>query len=243
MSENTAISWCDHTFNPWHGCRPVSAACSNCYARMLTKRFGPSLPWDGTKYRIFDEKHWNEPHRWNAKAAKTGKRERVFCGSMCDVFDGNILLQEERDKLWPLIESTPALDWLLLTKRPENIRMPFSLPLENVWLGTTVEDRSVLGRIAELKRHPAAVHFLSCEPLLGDLGRINLTGIDWVICGCESGPGARAMNWLWSDKLLGQCLQQNTPFFFKQAKTAQGKLDHEPLLHGRTWRQFPEPRR
>lgn len=251
MGKDTSISWATHTFNCWHGCRPVSPECAHCYARTLAARFSPSLPWDGTKYRLFDKTHWHEPVRWNAKAAKDGKRARVFCGSMCDVFDGNFLLDEMRASLWKLISVTPSLDWLLLTKRPENIErmLPFVQlgghlveRFSNAWLGTTVGCRASLPRVDVLRALPATVHFLSCEPLLEDLGKINLRGISWAIAGCESGPGARPMDYVWAENILKQCQKAGVPFFFKQAHDRNGKLDHEPTMWGATWRQFPEVR-
>jgi protein gp37 len=248
MGEKTGIAWTDHTFNCWWGCRKVSAECSACYAEKLAARFSPSLPWDGTKYRLFDKAHWHEPVKWNAKASKEGKRARVFCGSMCDVFDGNFILDELRASLWKLISITSSLDWLLLTKRPENIArmMPFIEiggelieRFSNVWLGATVGCKSSLPRVDELQRLPAAVRFLSVEPLLEDLGRIDLSGISWVIVGAESGRSARPMQLDWVRSIRDQCVAAGVPLFFKQA-WVQGKLDHEPRLDGRTWRQFPE---
>lgn len=125
MGEKTKIPWCHHTFNPWWGCSKVSAGCANCYAETWARRcgfvvFGPDKP-----RRFFEEKHWREPLRWNADAAQAGERRRVFCGSMCDVFEGDDSGANEtdygRDELWNLIVETPNLDWLLLTKRPQNI--------------------------------------------------------------------------------------------------------------------------
>ena len=248
MSENSAISWTTHTFNTHWGCRKISAECSACYAEAVAARFAPSLPWDGTKYRLFDEAHWREPVRWNAKAVKAGKRARVFCGSMCDVFDGNMLLDDLRVRLWKLIDVTPSLDWLLLTKRPENIgRMIPTIQIggeelsrfDNVWLGTTVGCKASLPRLEILRGLLAAVRFLSVEPLLEDLGRIDLSGISWVIVGCESGPSARPMQDDWVRSIRDQCQAAGVPLFYKQ-QFVNGRLDHEPTLDGRTWRQFPE---
>ena len=120
MSERTAIGWCDHTFNPWWGCQRVSDGCARCYAEAMAKRTGNPV-WGPGARRFFGEKHWQEPVRWNAAAERLSVRRRVFCGSMCDVFEDRPDLVEPRGRLWRLIRATPHLDWLLLTKRPENI--------------------------------------------------------------------------------------------------------------------------
>lgn len=164
--------------------------------------------------------NWAKPVCWNREAQKTGIRRRVFCGSMCDVFDKNAP-EGQRERLWELIRNTPMLDWQLLTKRAPNIEK--YLPADwgdgydNVWLGVTVENRRHgLGRMARLKQIPAKVHFLSCEPLLEGLGRVDLAGIDWVIVGGESGPYARPMDIAWVGAIRRQCEAQGVPFFFKQ---------------------------
>lgn len=173
MSENSAIEWTHHTFNPWWGCTKVSPGCSACYAEAFDKRVGGAHWGPGVERRTFGEKHWNEPKKWDAKAAKLGERHRVFCSSMADVFDAEAPAGQI-ERLWPLIRETPHLDWLLLTKRPE--RIGASLPADwgdgypNVWLGTSVEDQTrAAERIHRLTFIPAVVRFLSCEPLLGPI--------------------------------------------------------------------------
>lgn len=182
MATNSAIEWTDHTFNPWWGCVKVSPGCQHCYAETLSKRFGNNIwgPAKTTDRRLFDTKHWAEPRKWNAKAKADGVRARVFCASMADVFEDHPQLVEARAQLFDLIEQTPNLDWLLLTKRPENIlrMLPFrwlnNMPA-NVWLGTSVENQEQAERrIPFLTQTGARVLFLSCEPLLGPL---NLTSI------------------------------------------------------------------
>ena len=123
MADKTKISWCDATFNPWWGCVKVSEGCQNCYAETFAKRTGHAIwgPAATTQRRTFGDKHWQEPLKWNADAVKAGERRRVFCASMADVFEAHPQLHTERALLWAMIEQTPALDWLLLTKRPENI--------------------------------------------------------------------------------------------------------------------------
>ena len=239
MGKDSKIAWTDHTFNPWWGCTKIGQECVFCYAEEQAHRWGFKC-WGNAPRRLFGDSHWNDPVRWNKAAEKSGKREKVFCGSMCDVFeDGVPGLDKQRTLLWKLIEATPTLDWLLLTKRPANIALTGLLP--NVWLGTTVGCRSGLRRVDELRRLPATVRFLSVEPLLEDLGTVDLSGINWVIVGCESGPNARQMQLDWVRSLRDQCVSAGVPLFFKQA-WVQGKLDHDPKLDGRTWRQFPERR-
>lgn len=180
MGENTLIEWADHTFNPWIGCTKVSPACDHCYAeRLATARLG--VAWGPhAERRVTADSTWRQPLAWNRKAQREGKRARVFCASLADVFD-NQAPELWRAGLWDLIARTPHLDWLLLTKRPQNIAK--MLPAgwgaghPNVWLGTTVENQAEADRrIPELLDVPAKVHFLSCEPLLGpvDLTRVRV---------------------------------------------------------------------
>ena len=123
MGNTTTISWTDATFNPWWGCTKVSRACDNCYAETIAKRFHPEQAlWGHDDRRIFGEKHWAEPLRWaRTLPAKLGRRPRIFCASMADVFDNHPAVAAEREKLWALIEKTPELDWQLLTKRIGNV--------------------------------------------------------------------------------------------------------------------------
>jgi len=172
MGIETAISWCHHTFNVAWGCTKVSPACTNCYAEAWAKRAGHEVWGPQQPRRTFGEKHWSEPLKWNAAAQKAGERRRVFCSSMADVFEDHPTIAEERLKLWPLIEATPWLDWLLLTKRPENFN---SFAPEhwrkgwptNAWPMTTAENQHFANiRIPELLKVPASVHGVSMEPLL-----------------------------------------------------------------------------
>lgn len=220
MAENSAIEWTDHTFNPWLGCTKISPACDHCYAEGWAKRTGQAALWQGERRRT-SEANWREPLKWNKKAREFATRYRVFCASLADVFD-NQVPQEWRRDLWALIAATPSLDWLLLTKRPQNIdRMlphAWNCGWPNVWLGTTVESRDeMLKRAHHLAAIPAAVRFWSCEPLLGDIGAIPAEIMpDWVITGGESGPGARPMHPDWVRSLRDKCAAASVPFFFKQ---------------------------
>ncbi len=222
MAANSKIEWTHSTFNPHWGCARVSPGCEHCYAETFAHRLGLKVWGANADRREFGDKHWTEPLKWDKAAAKAGERHRVFCASMADVFEDHPVAQRSRDRLWPLIKSTPNLDWLLLTKRPENIaRM---LPADwgtgyaNVWLGTTVEDRKRKGRIDELRAVPAAIHFLSLEPLLEDpdLGDDDLAGIDWVIVGGESGHGARRFDVTWARSIISQCRAAGVAVHVKQ---------------------------
>ena len=121
MAKDSKIEWTHHTFNPWWGCAKVSPACKHCYAETWAKRVGKDLWGAKSPRRFFSDAHWREPFKWNAEAVTLGERRRVFCASMADVFEARAELDPWRDKLWTVIEATPALDWLLLTKRPHRI--------------------------------------------------------------------------------------------------------------------------
>jgi protein gp37 len=223
VSEKTEIAWTDHTFNSWWGCVEVSPACDNCYARTDAKRYGHAVWGKSAPRRFFGDKHWNEPIRWNRKAAADGVRRRVFCASMADVFEdrpNDLNMGAERLRLWDLIKATPALDWLLLTKRPGNIERFGARVLNqpNVWLGTTVENRvHGLPRIDVLQRvEHSGIKFLSIEPLIEDLGAVDLGGIHWVIVGGESGHHARPFDVAWARTLTAQARAAGAAPFVKQ---------------------------
>lgn len=182
MGANSEIAWTHHTFNAWWGCQRVSPGCEHCYAESFSKRVGLKVWGPTTERRFFGDKHWAEPLKWNRAAEKAGERHRVFCASMADVFEDREDLLVPRARLATLIAQTPHLDWLLLTKRPENADGmwlnaqidafngadslgPVWLP--NIWLGTTAEDRKRADeRIPHLLATPAAVRFVSYEPAI-----------------------------------------------------------------------------
>jgi protein gp37 len=221
VSETTAIEWTHHTFNPWWGCTKVSPGCTHCYAESFAKRTGHAVWGAGVPRRFFGDKHWAEPLKWNADAMRAGERRRVFCASMADVFEADGALVAHRERLWRLIGCTPHLDWLLLTKRPENAegmapwrgRWP-----ENVWLGTSVENAEHgIPRVTTLRNIDGPrIRFLSIEPLLEDLGWVVLRRIDWAIIGGESGPKARPCDVAWIRSLVTQCREAGTACFVKQ---------------------------
>ncbi len=226
MAKNSQIEWTHHTFNPWWGCSKVSPACENCYADLWARRMGHDLWGTRAPRRTFTDAHWKEPATWNQEARESRERKRVFCASMADVFEDRAVLQPHRERLWNLIEATTNLDWLLLTKRPENVArmVPWKkLWPRNVWLGTSVENQEYAERrLPHLLAQPAAIRFLSCEPLLGYLDlkkwfkRPSLHPIDWIIAGGESGPNARPMHPDWATGLRDQCQTNGVPFHFKQ---------------------------
>lgn len=244
MSKRTGIKWTDHTWNPWQGCTRVSEGCRYCYAEAGTRRFGLSV-WGESPRRVTSPSGWRKPLNFNREAERDGVRRRIFCGSWCDVFEDHPVAEENRPRLWDLIAETPALDWLLLTKRPE--RIAASLPLTwgvgwpNVWLGTSIENRATLHRADSLRSIPAAVRFLSCEPLLEPLDELNLSSIDWLIVGGESGPNARPMRPEWAAALRDLCTRAGIPFFYKQSG---GRDRHKggDLLEGERLQAFPKPR-
>lgn len=223
MAKDSGIEWTHHTFNPWWGCVRLSPACAHCYAERWAKRLGEDL-WGGdAARRFFGDAHWREPLKWNAEAERLGVRSRVFCASMADVFEPRRDLDPWREKLWGLIEKTPALDWLILTKRPGQLKHVYPWahnPRDNVWLGTTAENQKWANRRVErLLSVEAKVRFLSCEPLLStiDLSSWLEAGqISWVIAGGESGPEARPTHPNWIRSLRDQCRRNEVPFHFKQ---------------------------
>lgn len=194
MGKDSKIEWTHHTFNPWRGCTKVSAGCAHCYAESMAARNPGVLGvWGDKGTRVVaSDAMWREPLKWNREAAAEGVRRRVFCASMADVYGDRDDVVSARARLFALIRETPALDWLLLTKRPENIMRlsvgtliaDVSAPWpDNVWIGTSVEDqRAADERIPHLLRVPARVRFLSMEPLLG---RVDLGA--WVAPVCHCG--------------------------------------------------------
>ncbi len=244
MAEATIIAWTDRTFNPWMGCVKVSDGCANCYAETLTSgRMGIRDLW-GAKARRqrTAPANWKKPLKWNREAIAAGESTRVFCASLCDVFEGRTDTDEYLRDLWDLIRATPALDWQLLTKRPENIlaRLPadWGDGWGHVWLGTSIEDARVAHRAKTLSKVPARTRFISYEPAIGPLAHaLDLQGIDWVIYGGESGPGHRAEDKQWARDVHALCGEQDAAFFHKQSAGYRTELGIE--LDGRLVREYP----
>jgi protein gp37 len=244
MAAQSSIEWTDSTFNPWVGCTKIKrprdkpSACDFCYAEKWAKRSG-MVAWGNHPRRRTTESYWRGPLKWNLQASdfhrKVGRRRRVFCASLADVFD-NQANAEWRSELFDLIRQCDQIDWQLLTKRPQNIGK--MLPRDwrdgypNVWLGTTAEDaESYQQRVSHLLALPAAVRFVSYEPALGPLGTIKVADKtpDWIIIGGESGVSAdlaRPTRPQWVRDVIAQCDQYNVAPFLKQ----WGSYSNNPLV-------------
>jgi protein gp37 len=243
MAENSKIEWTTHTFNPWIGCTQVSPACDRCYAMvMMDHRYG-KVRWGAGEDRVrTSPANWALPKKWNRKAETAGDRPFVFCASLADVFD-NEVDERWRADLFDLIEATPHLTWLLLTKRIGNVRK-MTNPLaghrmlpRNAAVGATLEnqdvydrDRMKLREVAELCE--PAFTFASIEPMLGPVVLDN-NAPDWIICGGESGHGARYMDPQWARSLRDGSQRLNRAFFMKQM-TGKTPIPADLLV-----RQFP----
>lgn len=220
MGENTKIEWATHTFNPWIGCQKVSPGCDHCYAESLATRYGWTTWGPHGERKLTSDANWRKPLQWARAARKAGVRERVFCASLADWLD-NQAPAPWRERLAVLIDETPEIDWLLLTKRIENFDKLAPWHADdvppNVWLGITCEDQERYDR-----RWPilagigARVRFISYEPALGPL-RLGAGSLPcWVIAGGESGHGARPAHPQWFRDLRDECAASGVAFLFKQ---------------------------
>jgi len=250
----TGIEWTDATWNPVAGCSVISSGCTNCYAMEmarrleamgvekyagLTRKSGKRTVWNGIVRE--DRKALSIPYRWR-------KPRKIFVNSMSDLFheevsDAFIL------EVWQVMRDTPQHSYQILTKRPERMaelvieRFGYSLP--NVWLGTSVENSDMTDRIEHLRRVPAAIRFLSFEPLIGPVGPIDLTDMHWAIVGGESGRSARPIQEQWIDEIYDQCTAAETAFFFKQWGTwgkdnkKRSKKANGREYRGQTWDEMP----
>jgi len=243
MGKTTAIEWTDHTFSPWAGCHKVSPACKNCYAEKGPLASFKGIAWGpDTPRRPMADSTWANPIRWNRAAEKAGVQRRVFCGSVCDVFEARGDLDERRARLWRLIEATPNLIWLLLTKRPEEVlrrvpvwwleaeaegAVPAPAPTacrwpSNCWIGTTVEDQQRADeRIPHLLRIPAPVRFLSMEPLLGpvDLASGYLADVSRFTWSRQSrDPYDRGIQWVIAGGESGPRARPSHPDWFRSIR-------------------------
>lgn len=252
MAENSHIGWTTHTFNTCWGCTKVSAGCKHCYADTLARRFGDDIWGPGAGRKPMSDKYWASLDKWQRKAEKgvtdDERHPRVFCNSMSDLFEGPETCQTDaayavvtagRARLFAAIARTPNLQYLLLTKRPENMNamVPESWKdgwPANVWAGTSVEDQENADRRIPLLLQVPARRFLSVEPLLGPIDLWSArydwplggagkgsafawgNGVSWVIVGGESGPGARPMHPDWVRRIRDDTVAAEVPFFFKQ---------------------------
>lgn len=240
--KTTKIEWTDKTWNPITGCTKFSSGCAHCYAETMSRRLyamGVEKYTNGFKLTLH-EGCLNEPLAWK-------KTHNIFVCSMSDIFHENVPF-EFVDKIMHTILQTPQHRYQILTKRAERMAEYFAqrqVPA-NVWLGVTVETESSKTRIDQLRKIPATVHFLSCEPLLESLGKLNLNGIEWVIVGGESGPKARPMQEEWALDIKKQCEDQSSAFFFKQWGTwgsdgiKRNKHANGKLLSGKVIQEMPK---
>jgi protein gp37 len=251
MAESTAIEWTDATFNPWWGCVRVSPACAHCYADTIAQRYGQRVWGTDSARRFLSDNHWRQPFLWNKRAIERDTPTKVFCASMADVFEDRDDLVLWRERLWGVIQETPMLHWQLLTKRPENVAgmVPWGEPWPaNVWIGTSIENSRHTFRADILRELPAAVRFISAEPLLGSLflngkpnrAPLDLDGINWVIAGGESGHRFRPVDLAWVRELRDACVSGGVAFFYKQQGGRTPKKGGRDL-DGRTWDEFPVP--
>jgi len=245
MGSSSSIEWTDATWNPVGGCTIVSPGCTNCYAMRMaarleamgqdkykgtTRKTGGRYKWTGKV--VLDYKALTVPQTWR-------KGRRIFVNSMSDLFHEDVPL-DFISAVFQVMKETPQHTYQVLTKRADRL-LKLSPQLSwpaNTWMGVSVENEDYLGRVDCLRKSHAAVKFLSLEPLLGPLNGINLAGIDWVIVGGESGPGARPMNPEWVREIRDQCLEADVAFHFKQwggpVKSTTGRV-----LDGRTWDEMP----
>ncbi|MFC4535282.1 DUF5131 family protein [Sphaerisporangium dianthi] len=243
MADHSAIEWTEATWNPTTGCDRVSAGCDHCYALTLAKRLkamgNPKYQTDGdgrTSGPGFGLAVHHDtltvPYRWRAPRT-------VFVNSMSDLFHARV----PRDfvhQVFQVMTDTPRHTYQVLTKRSRRLRLlasELTWP-KNVWMGVSVESADVSYRVDDLRAVPAAVRFLSCEPLLGPLDNLDLTGIAWVIAGGESGPRHRPLDATWVRELRDRCKEAGVAFFFKQWGGYTPKAGGREL-DGRTWDEFP----
>jgi protein gp37 len=235
MAGNSHIEWTDATWNPVTGCSKVSPGCKHCYAERMAKRLqAMGQPNYANGFEVTLQPHMLElPLEWK-------RPRRVFVNSMSDLFHKDVPLSFIK-KVFSVMRRANWHQYQLLTKRSERLLevSPLLTWEPHIWIGVSVENDDYTSRIDDLRKTGADVKFLSLEPLLGPLRKLNLRGMDWVIVGGESGPGARPMNPDWVREIRDQCVRANVPFFFKQwggpFKKRTGRV-----LDGRTWDQMPQ---
>jgi protein gp37 len=247
MGDRSTIEWTEATWNPVTGCDRVSPGCDHCYALTLAARLkamgSPKYQHDGDPRTsgpgfgvMLHPDELAVPRRWR-------RPRRVFVNSMSDLFHPRVP-PEFIAAVFAVMAVTPQHTYQLLTKRPKRARSLLrelnNPPLRNVWVGVSVEDDKRTDRVPVLRETPAAIRFLSCEPLLGPLPSLDLAGIDWVIVGGESGPEARRMREAWVTEIRDNCLDTGIPFFFKQWGGRTPKAGGRRLA-GRTWDEMPQP--
>ena len=242
MSDNSPIEWTDSTWNPVTGCSKVSPGCANCYAETLSLRFGwsakPWTPANAAENVILHPERLLLPTRWR-------QPRRVFVNSMSDLFH-ELVPDPYIRQVFEVMAQCPRHEFQVLSKRPERMRELHRLwtdrhgVLPNVWLGTSIENDRWTGRADHLRAAPAAIRFISAEPLLGPLPSLDLAGIDWLIVGGESGIGHRPIEADWVRELRDRAVDAGVAFFFKQWGGRTPKA-HGRTLDGRTWDEYPVP--
>ncbi len=240
MGDTTAIEWTDATWNPVTGCTKISAGCDNCYAERFSERFRGTSghPFEMGFDLTLRPERLDQPLRWRAP-------RMIFVNSMSDLFHKKVP-EAFIARVCDTMERAPWHTFQVLTKRSSLMRdflrrrYPSGRGPRHMWFGVSAEDGSRKSRIRHLQETPAGVRFLSVEPLIGPMGELDLTGIDWVIVGGESGPGARLMDPGWVREVRDQCLESGVAFFFKQWGGPRPKSGGREL-DGREWSQFPHP--
>lgn len=235
MADKSQIEWTEATWNPVTGCSKISAGCKNCYAERLAMRL---KAMGNARYRngfavTLHEDVLELPKRWK-------QPRMIFVNSMSDLFHKEVPLSFIQS-IFKTMQECPQHTFQILTKRSERLKSladRLDWP-SNVWMGVTVEDGTVIHRIADLQQVPAAIRFLSCEPLIGDIGEMPLDGIDWVIVGGESGPYARPVKVEWIRSIFRQCRKEKIPFFFKQWGGPRKDLTGREL-NGRVYDEMPK---
>jgi len=234
MAQNSKIEWTESTWNPCTGCSKISTGCKNCYAeRMALRLQAAGSPNYKNGFRVTLHEHvLDAPLRWR-------QPRTIFVNSMSDIFHKDIPF-DFIAKVFDVMRKASHHRFQVLTKRSSRLaalagRLPWP---DNVWMGVTVENADYISRIDDLRNTDATIKFISCEPLLGPIPRLALDGIDWVIVGGESGPGARPMNREWAIDIRDQCLAAEVPFFFKQWGGVNKKLAGRKL-ENKTWDQMP----
>ncbi|WP_153123213.1 DUF5131 family protein [Peribacillus tepidiphilus] len=234
MAGNSSIEWTEATWNPVTGCTKVSEGCRHCYAERMAKRLyamGNPRYTNGFEVTLHHDLI-DTPRKWV-------KPRKIFVNSMSDLFHDQIPL-DFIQKVFITMNETPQHTYQILTKRPHRaLELSNNLSFTpNIWMGTSVENESVLNRIHFLRQIPSMIRFLSCEPLLGPLSNLDLTDIHWVIVGGESGPGARPMEADWVREIRDQCFEQNVAFFFKQWGGVQ-KHRYGRELDNKIYNEYP----
>lgn len=240
MADASEIEWTDATWNPVTGCTKISPGCDNCYAARFSERFRgtPGHPFENGFDLTLRPGRLEQPLAWK-------RPRRIFVNSMSDLFH-KAVPRAFIERVFDTIERADWHQFQLLTKRSSLMRDFLSHryvtrpPPAHLWVGVSVEDRVRVSRVGQLRQCPAAIRFLSIEPLIAPIGPLDLTGIHWVIVGGESGPHARPMDPNWVRDIRDQCADQGVAFFFKQWGGIRPKSNGR-LLGGREWNEFPEP--